>query len=81
MDDQRTDNPAPDSADGVTERETAIPASEEGTGIIPEDEGEGAGDTRVPASEDGTGMIPDADPSPPQSWPGAGDPGSIPPPG
>lgn len=70
------------SADGVTERNPALPASEEGTGIIPEDDGGGGGGTHLPASEADTGLadIEDGGP-PPQSWPGDGSPGTIPPPG
>lgn len=71
----------PSSADGVTERNPSIPASEEGTGIVPGDEGEGAGDTHLPASEADTGQIEDDGEGPAVSWPGRGGPGTIPPPG
>ena len=76
----------PASADGVTERNPSIPASEEGTGIVPGDEGEGGGDTRLPASEaDGVGedggQIEEGSEAPAVSWPGRGGPGTIPPPG
>jgi hypothetical protein len=55
-----------------------LPASEEGTGIIPEDK-TGAGDTSKPASE--ADMISDEETGgEPQSWPGKSF-GSIPPPG
>lgn len=70
-----------ESADGITERNPALPASEEGTGIIPEDDGSGAGDTHLPASEADTSLTGDGDDAPPQSWPGSGSPGTIPPPG
>lgn len=68
------------SADGVTEREPSIPASEEGTGIVPEDNGGGGADTHLPASEADTSLVEGEGKSPPQSWPGRG-PGTIPPPG
>lgn len=71
-----------ESADGVTQRNPALPASEEGTGIIPEDEGAAGSDTHLPASEADTGLISgDEEGAPPQSWPGKGGPGTIPPPG
>lgn len=79
MSDPERNSSTPDSADGVTERNPAIPASEEGTSIIPEDEGQAGDDTHLPASEADTGLIEDEGP-PPQSWPGKG-PGTIPPPG
>lgn len=83
MDDPREDKtPAPASADGVTQRNPSIPASEEGTGIVPGDEdGGGAGDTHLPASEADTGEIEDRGEAPAVSWPGRGGPGTIPPPG
>ena len=57
-----------------------LPASESGTGMIPE-EGEGpAGDTHRPASEPDTGPFKDEGGGEPQSWPGTSF-GSIPPPG
>lgn len=71
----------PAGADGVAERNPAIPASEEGTGMVPEDEGESDRDTHLPASEEDSGLIEDEDEAPPQSWPGSGGPGTIPPPG
>jgi hypothetical protein len=63
----------------------SLPASEEGTGMIPEDRGN-AGDIGVPASEGGA--VPDGDggdatgepDGAAQSWPGKSF-GSIPPPG
>ena len=82
MDDpQQDDSQASASADGVTERNPSIPASEEGTGIVPGDEGEGGGDTHLPASEADTGQIEDEGKGPAVSWPGRGGPGTIPPPG
>ena len=79
MSDQK---PGIESADGITERNPALPASEEGTGIVPGDEGTGGSDTHVPASEADTGLISgDEEGPPPQSWPGSGSPGTIPPPG
>ncbi|WP_166041171.1 hypothetical protein [Sphingosinicella sp. YJ22] len=80
MADPKSIEGTPTSADGVTERDPSIPASEEGTGIIPEDEGRGQGDTHVPASEADTSPVEGEEESPLQSWPGRG-PGSIPPPG
>lgn len=71
----------PGSADGVTERNPSIPASEEGTGIVPGDDGEGSRDTHLPASEADTGQIEDEGDGPAVSWPGRGGPGTIPPPG
>lgn len=80
MSDPRPNEESPSSADGVTERDPSIPASEEGAGIIPEDEGRGGADTHLPASEADTPLVEDEEGPPPQSWPGRG-PGSIPPPG
>jgi hypothetical protein len=76
----------PASADGVTERNPAIPASEEGTGMVPGDEGEGGADTRLPASEaygigENGARIEESGEAPAVSWPGRGGPGTIPPPG
>ena len=81
MAEPRGPSATPSSADGITERDPSIPASEEGTGIIPEDDADPAGGTHLPASEADTGLIEDEDQSPPQSWPGRGGPGTIPPPG
>ncbi len=64
----------------MTERDPSIPASDEGTGIIPEDRGRTPGDTHLPASEADTALVEGEEESLPQSWPGRG-PGSIPPPG
>jgi hypothetical protein len=80
MADPKLHEEAPTSADGVTERDPSIPASEEGTGIVPEAQGRGAADTHLPASEADTSLIGGEEESLPQSWPGRG-PGSIPPPG
>ena len=80
MADPKLNEGTPTSADGVAERDPSIPASEEGTGIIPEDEGRAQGDTHRPASEADTSLIEGEEESLPQSWPGRG-PGSIPPPG
>ena len=80
MGDPRQNDQTPTSADGVTERDPSIPASEEGTGIIPEDEGSPAADTHLPASEADSSLLEGDEESLPQSWPGRG-PGSIPPPG
>ena len=66
---------------GATECDPSIPASEEGTGIISEDDGETDRDTHLPASEEDSGLIEDEDEAPVQSWPGSGGPGTIPPPG
>lgn len=80
MGDPKLNEVTPTSADGVTERDPSIPASEEGTGIIPEDKGGKGNDTHLPASEADTSLIEGEEESMPQSWPGRG-PGSIPPPG
>ena len=80
MADPKLNEETPTSADGVTERDPSIPASEEGTGIIPEDKGGAGADTHLPASEGDTSLIEGEEESLPQSWPGRG-PGSIPPPG
>ena len=80
MADPKLHEGTPTSADGVTEGDPAIPASEEGTGIIPEDKGRAGADTHLPASEADTSLIEGEEESLPQSWPGRG-PGSIPPPG
>jgi hypothetical protein len=60
-----------------------FPASEEGTGIIPEDDSDrdAGGDTHLPASEADTSLGEEADGRVPNSWPGGGGPGTIPPPG
>lgn len=58
-----------------------LPASESGTGLIPEDEGGDAADVHKPASESDTGALTEEDDHPPISWPGGGGPGTIPPPG
>lgn len=81
MGDSRQPDGTPTSADGVTEREPSLPASEEGTGIIPEDDGGGGHDTHLPASEADTSLLEGEEQAPPQSWPGNGGPGTIPPPG
>lgn len=73
---------APSSADGVTQRNPSIPASEEGTGIVPgDDDSASGGETSRPASEADTGQIEDDGGGPAVSWPGRGGPGTIPPPG
>lgn len=69
------------SGDGVPHRDPAVPASEEGTGIDREDDGAGGSDTHLPASEADTSLGEEADDRMPQSWPGSGSPGTIPPPG
>ena len=70
------------SADGVTQRNPPLPASEEGTGMVPGDEGGAGSNTHLPASEADTSLISDDEKGPPpQSWPGRGGPGTIPPPG
>lgn len=72
----------PSSADGVTQRNPSIPASEEGTGIVPgDDDSASGGETSRPASEADTGQIEDDGGGPAVSWPGRGGPGTIPPPG
>lgn len=80
MNDPRLNEATPTSADGVSERDPSIPASEEGTGIIPEDKGAAGADTHLPASEADTSLVEGEEESVPQSWPGRGL-GSIPPPG
>jgi hypothetical protein len=70
-----------ESADCITQRDPALPASEEGAGIIPEDDGAGGSDTHLPASEADTSLGEEADDRMPQSWPGSGSGGTIPPPG
>ena len=80
MADPRLNEETPTSADGVTERDPSVPASEEGAGIIPEADRGTPGDTHLPASEADTALIEGEKESLPQSWPGRG-PGSIPPPG
>ena len=87
MSNNRNNGSPPESADGVTERNPTIPASEEGTGVIPgkdrDNGGEGdtgGGGTHLPASEADTGQIEDEG-APAVSWPGRGGPGTIPPPG
>jgi len=81
MADPKLHEQTPTSSDGVTERDPSVAASEEGTGIIPEDKGGSGADTQLPASEADTSLLGAEDGSPPaQSWPGRG-PGSIPPPG
>ena len=57
----------------------ALPASEAGTGMIPEDRREEA-DTSLPESEAGSPLLEGEDGAEPQSWPGKSF-GSIPPPG
>jgi hypothetical protein len=85
MDPRQSNDETPTSADGITERNPAIPASEEGTGMVPgdggSDEGEGDGGTHLPASEADTSFAEEAQDELPQSWPGSGGPGTIPPPG
>lgn len=56
-----------------------LPASEAGTGTIPEDDARA--DVQLPASEADEGGLTDAGQGEPQSWPGGGGPGSFPPPG
>lgn len=80
MADPKLHEEAPTSADGVAKRDPSISASEEGTGIVPEDQGRGAADTHLPASEADTSLTEGEEKPPAQSWPGRG-PGSIPPPG
>ena len=80
MADPKLNKEIPTSADGVTESDTSIPASEEGAGIIPEDKGGAGADTHLPASEADTALVEGEEDSLPQSWPGRG-PGNIPPPG
>ena len=82
------DRNAVESADGITKRNPSIPASEEGTGIVPRDGDAGGGgarrgegDTHLPASEADTGFTEEMEEDLPQSWPGRGGPGTIPPPG
>lgn len=81
MSEQDKGTGAPQSADGVTQRNPSIPASEEGTGIVPgDDDSAGGAETSRPASEADTGQIKD-DGAPAVSGPGRGKPGTIPPPG
>lgn len=52
------------------------------TGEEPDDtDGARKGDTHLPASEEDEGLVEKEDNGPPQSWPGKGGPGTIPPPG
>lgn len=80
MGDPREPHETPTSTDGVAGRNAAVPASEEGTGIVPEDEGGPGRDTHLPASEADTDVVEDAEDSRDPSWPGGGRPGAIPPP-
>ena len=82
MTQSREPGETPRSADGITERNPAIPASEEGTGIVPGGDGGGGddADTHLPASEADTSFAEEAEDELPQSWPGKGGPGTIPPP-
>jgi hypothetical protein len=80
MSDPRNSDTGIATADGVGKGDPALPASEEGAGIIPEDQG-GGGDTHLPASEADTSLGSEADDRMPQSWPGGGGGGTIPPPG
>lgn len=82
MNQDRDSGSAPQSADGVTKRNPSIPASEEGTGIVPgDDQAQGGDGTHLPASEADTGQIDGDGEAPAVSWPGRGGPGTIPPPG
>jgi hypothetical protein len=57
-----------------------LPASESGTGMIPEDQGEA--DVHLPESEAETAPLQEERESgEPQSWPGKGGPGTFLPPG
>jgi hypothetical protein len=62
------------------DKDVHLPASEAGTGMIPEDQPAG-GDVHLPASESGSGLLEDEEDAPPQSWPGGGGPGTFLPPG
>jgi len=57
-----------------------LPASEAGTGMIPEDEDAGATDVHAPASEADSAPLQDEQEGEAQSWPGRSF-GTIPPPG
>ena len=81
MGDREERDGRPDGAGGADEPNPSIPASEEGTGIVPEDEGDSESNTHLPASEEDSGLIEREDDLPVQSWPGSGQGGSIPPPG
>ena len=81
MSDRERPGETPKSSDGVTEHNPSVPASEEGTGIVPGDVGGGPSDTHLPASEADTSFAEEAEDEMPQSWPGRGGPGTIPPPG
>lgn len=72
---------AVESDAGTAGGDTHLPASEAGTGIIPEDGSGPSGEGHLPASEADTGLLQGEDKAPPQSWPGGGGPGTIPPPG
>lgn len=73
---------ASESRQGAGGGDPHIPASEAGTGMIPEDEhaGGGGGDVHRPASEADSGELQDERTDSPQAWPGKSF-GTIPPPG
>lgn len=75
MGDSRRSGTEAAGAGGAGKGDVSIPASEEGTGIVPEDEGSGEG------PEEGARPREEKDERPVQSWPGKGGPGTIPPPG
>ncbi|HEY0116127.1 MAG TPA: hypothetical protein VGB54_10430 [Allosphingosinicella sp.] len=74
MTDQADDEPRTAGGEGH------LPASEAGTGMIPEDEGSAADDVHRPASEADSAPLRDEGQGEPQSWPGKSF-GTIPPPG
>ncbi|HEY0114437.1 MAG TPA: hypothetical protein VGB54_01835 [Allosphingosinicella sp.] len=70
----------PDDEPNRAGSEGHLPASEAGTGMIPEDRSSGADDVHRPASEADTAPLQDQGQGEPQSWPGKSF-GTIPPPG
>lgn len=84
--DQSGGRPAqPAGADGSEQGtgggDSGLPASEAGAGIIPEGDDQSSGAGHLPASEADDGALRHEGEGETQSWPGAGGPGSFPPPG
>lgn len=50
-------------------------------GATESDQGAGPGDTSLPASEQNSPLLEEETQGEPQSWPGSGSPGTLPPPG
>jgi hypothetical protein len=78
--DRPAEAPSGGEAGGAEGSSDALPASEAGTGIIPEDEGDSPDSVGLPASESDSGELQKDEGGEPQSWPGKSF-GSIPPPG